>query len=139
MPCHRIEVTEYECAKCSHRWINRVNGKDSPKPTRCTKCKRWDWEEGHWSLTDSWLRRDLRNIESVERGYDRYTWHEPTDLYYNFINISLRPTTEELGLVLKPTSYIDWKYEGNNYKECKRMEGIARQQLMQHIIDSRPV
>jgi len=22
------EVTEYECAKCSYKWINRINGKE---------------------------------------------------------------------------------------------------------------
>jgi hypothetical protein len=46
MPTQKIEVLEYECTKCSYRWINRVNGKDGPKPKRCAKCKRSGWEEG---------------------------------------------------------------------------------------------
>jgi len=28
MPSRKVEVTEYECAKCLHKWINRINGKE---------------------------------------------------------------------------------------------------------------
>src|SRR5215831_18613035 len=41
MPCRKIEVTEYQCAKCSYKWINWIKGKEGPKPKRCSNCKRW--------------------------------------------------------------------------------------------------
>ena len=43
MPIHTIQVSEYQCAKCGYRWINRINGKDGPIPLKCAKCKRIHW------------------------------------------------------------------------------------------------
>jgi len=46
MTIYVIRVKEYECAKCGHKWINRINGKDGPIPERCAKCKRVNWNGG---------------------------------------------------------------------------------------------
>lgn len=111
MPCHKIEVNEYECAKCTYKWINRINGKDGPKPIRCAKCKRWDWEEGYLSNIEKRLRRDLLRIESVEishptmlggRGFNI----APADLCATFLSVYPRPTVQELETVLNPISYL---------------------------------
>jgi len=45
MVTNTITVLEYTCEKCRYKWISRVNGKDRSKPTRCAKCKRWDWDK----------------------------------------------------------------------------------------------
>ena len=83
MPCHKIIVTEYQCAKCSYRWINWIDGKEGPKPKRCAKCKRWDWDEGYLSRIEKQLRRDLLKIEESEIKYSTidYTglYSIPTD------------------------------------------------------------
>ena len=106
-----IEVTEYECAKCSYKWINRINGKDGPKPIRCAKCKRWDWEEGYLSNIEKRLRRDLLRIESVETMHSTMFGETgvniaPTDLCATFLSIYPRPTVQELETVLNPISYL---------------------------------
>jgi hypothetical protein len=106
-----IEVTEYECAKCSYKWINRINGKDGPKPIRCAKCKRWDWEEGYLSNIEKRLRRDLLRIESVETMHPTMFGETgvniaPTDLCATFLSIYPRPTVQELETVLNPVSYL---------------------------------
>lgn len=111
MPCHKIEVTEYECAKCTYKWINRINGKDGPKPIRCAKCKRWDWEEGYLSNIEKRLRRDLLRIESVEISHPTMFGEigfnsAPADLCTCFLNIYPRPTVQELETVLNPISYL---------------------------------
>ena len=103
-------MTEYECAKCTYRWINRINGKDGPKPTRCAKCKRWDWEEGYLSTIQKRLRRDLLKIESVETPHPTMFGGGfnivPTDLCASFLSIYPRPTVKELETVLNPISYL---------------------------------
>jgi len=43
-------------AKCGYKWINRINGKEGPKPKRCAKCKKWDWEEGYLSPLEKRIR-----------------------------------------------------------------------------------
>jgi hypothetical protein len=111
VPCHIIEVTEYECAKCSYKWINRINGKDGRKPLRCAKCKRWDWEEGFLSIIEKRLRRDLLRIESVETPHPTMFGKTgisiaPTDLCATFLSIYPRPTVQELETVLNPISYL---------------------------------
>ena len=111
MPCHKIEVTEYECAKCTYKWINRINGQDGPKPIRCAKCKRWDWEEGYMSTIEKRLRRDLLRIESVETSHptmfgERGFNIAPADLCASFLSIYPRPTVQELETVLNPISYL---------------------------------
>lgn len=37
----KIEVTQYTCQKCKHKWIPRM-GK---KPKVCPECKRDDWDK----------------------------------------------------------------------------------------------
>jgi len=111
MPCHKIEVIECECAKCSYKWINRINGKDGRKPIRCAKCKRWDWEEGYISISEKRLRRDLLRIESVETTHTTMFGETriniaPTDLCTSFLSIYPRPTVQELEIVLNPISYL---------------------------------
>ena len=105
------EVTEYECARCSYKWINRINGKDGRKPIRCAKCKRWDWEEGYLSISEKRLRRDLLRIESVETTHTTMFGETriniaPTDLCTSFLSIYPRPTVQELEIVLNPISYL---------------------------------
>ncbi|MGC2574951.1 MAG: hypothetical protein WA364_25850, partial [Candidatus Nitrosopolaris sp.] len=63
MPSRKVEVTEYECAKCSYKWINWINDKEGPKPKRCSRCKRSNWEEGYLSRIEKRLRLDLLKIE----------------------------------------------------------------------------
>jgi len=111
VPYRIIEVTEYECAKCSYKWINRINGKDGRKPIRCAKCKRWDWEEGFLSIIEKRLRRDLLRIESVETPHPTMFGKTgisiaPTDLCATFLSIYPRPTVQELETVLNPISYL---------------------------------
>jgi hypothetical protein len=111
VPCHIVEVTEYECAKCSYKWINRINGKDGQKPIRCAKCKRWDWEEGFLSIIEKRLRRDLLRIESVETPHPTMFGKTgisiaPTDLCASFLSIYPRPTVQELETALNPISYL---------------------------------
>lgn len=36
-----INVTQYTCEKCGHKWIPRKKG----KPKVCPVCKRMDWQE----------------------------------------------------------------------------------------------
>jgi hypothetical protein len=126
VPYHKIEVIEYECAKCDYKWINRINGKDGPKPIRCAKCKRWDWEEGYLSNIEKRLRRDLLRIESVETvhltmfGETRVNL-APTDLCATFLSIYPRPTVQELEAVLNPVSYFGpYKHHGfpNHGGDC---------------------
>jgi hypothetical protein len=148
MPSHEIKVIEYECAKCGHRRINRVNGKDGPKPTRCAKCKRWDWEEGYLSLNEKRLRSRLRDREGKWHTSSAYfgdlgrnSWCETTELYDKFVNIHPKPTIEEFETVIDPICYrsFEAEYPNNDDKhdENERLEKLARRQLMQHIIDSR--
>jgi hypothetical protein len=127
MPCHKVEVIEYECAKCSHRWINRVNGENGPKPTRCAKCKRWDWELGNLTSDEKWLRRVLVNLGYISK---------------DFLNISPRPTEEELRMIWEPITPI--RRHNRNYDPDNSLDKMSnedymriREQLMQHIIDSR--
>ncbi|MDQ6668482.1 MAG: hypothetical protein M3Y53_09690 [Thermoproteota archaeon] len=91
--------------------MHRINGKDGPKPIRCAKCKRWDWEEGYLSTIEKRLRRDLLRIESVETSYptmfgERGFNIAPSDLCASFLSIYPRPTVQELETVLNPISYL---------------------------------
>jgi hypothetical protein len=107
MPSRKVEVTEYECAKCLHKWINRIN---APKP-RSAKCKRWDWEEGYLSPIQKQLRRDLLKIEEVKEKYSTFFGYTAflsisTDICTTFLSIWPRPTEEELRIVLNPICYL---------------------------------
>ncbi|MGA9151704.1 MAG: hypothetical protein WBZ36_14095 [Candidatus Nitrosopolaris sp.] len=108
MPSRKVEITEYECAKCSYKWINRING---PKPKRCSKCKRWDWEEGYLSRNEKQLRLDLLRIEDNKIKYptmfgDTGFCSIPTDICDTFLGIFPRLTEEELRNVLNPMCYL---------------------------------
>jgi hypothetical protein len=111
MPTSKIEVTEFECAHCGYKWINRVNGKDGPLPERCAKCKRWNWNGGvQEAITDR--ERGLRvRIKHFPRLYEADTWHWrwpgedwsidwPAGLCEEFLNLEPRPTIEELKQVV---------------------------------------
>jgi hypothetical protein len=107
MPSRKVEVTEYECAKCLHKWINRIN---APKP-RSAKCKRWDWEEGYLSPIQKQLRRDLLKIEEVKEKYSTFFGYTAflsisTDICTTFLSIWPRPTEQELRIVLNPICYL---------------------------------
>jgi predicted metal-binding protein len=110
MPCHKIEVTEYQCAKCWYRWINWQNGKEGPKPKRCSRCKRRDWEEGYLSSGEKQLRRNLLNIEKNQVKYSTVFgaafFPIPTNICANFLSICPRPTEYELRVVLNPVCYL---------------------------------
>jgi hypothetical protein len=117
MPCRQVEVTEYECAKCGHKWINRINGKEGPIPKRCAKCKRWDWDEGYLSRLEKRLRRDILKIEVNEirfpaalGGTELYSI--PTDICATFLSIVPRATVEELKVVLNPICYLGPHHHG---------------------------
>jgi hypothetical protein len=111
MPIRKVEVTEYQCAKCSYRWINRINGKEGQKPRRCANCKRSDWEEGYLSSRQKQLRRDLLKIEKNQVKYptvfgDTAFFPIPTDICAAFLGIWPRPTEHELRVVLNPICYL---------------------------------
>jgi len=115
-------VTEYQCAKCSHRWINRRNGKEGPKPERCAKCKKWDWDEGYIPRVEKQLRRDLLKTEEDKTRHseiDGTVFEIPTEICTTFLSIYPRPTEKELRSVLS------------------KKEKHARHDLMQPIINSR--
>jgi hypothetical protein len=118
VPCRKVEVTEYECAKCKYRWINRINGKEGPKSKRCPKCKKWDWDEGHLSRFEKRLRRDLLKIEVNEIRFPAMEGTElysiPTDICATFLSLFPRPTVEELTIVLNPICYLG-PYDYNHH------------------------
>ena len=108
MPSRKVEITEYECAKCSYKWINRING---PKPKRCSKCKRSNWEEGYLSGIEKRLRLDLLKIEDNKIKYptligDTGFCSIPTDICATFLGIFPRLTVKELMTVLNPICYL---------------------------------
>lgn len=119
LPTTRIEVDEYECAKCGHKWISRVNGQDRPKPTRCAKCKNWDWERGYLTAKEDRLQGTIRWLFGYRfKGgmMTNYGWRtEPNALRF----LRLRPSIEEMEMVLK--LYNDNDDDGH----CRKaIEGI---------------
>ena len=121
VPSHKVEVTEYECAKYGHKWINRINGKEGSMPRRCAECKKWDWDEGKLSRNEKRLRRDLLKMEVNEIEYRKIDgtglYPIPTDICATFLSISPRPTEEELKTVLNPICYLgpyDYNHHSHN-------------------------
>lgn len=118
MPIQKIEVSEYQCAYCGYKWINRVNGKDGPLPERCAKCKRAYWNEGKRPKKDfispyeKGLRKRIKGLRKLY--YDNLRWDRenvwtdfatnkwPEDLAEKFLNLQPRPTIEELKQVVYP-------------------------------------
>ncbi|HXX98156.1 MAG TPA: hypothetical protein VEL11_13680 [Candidatus Bathyarchaeia archaeon] len=110
MPCRKVEAIEYECARCSYRWINQINGNEGPKPKRCSRCKTRDWDEGRLSRLEKRLRRDILKAQNKEIrcpflvGTPSYSI--PTDICATFLSIVPRSTIEELTVVLNPICYL---------------------------------
>ena len=108
MPIHRIEITEYECARCGYRWVNRINGKDGPVPIRCAKCKRTSWNRnGLIKNQENGLRRRIRGYKKLYDypsfySGDKIYWS--TDLAEKFLSLSPRPTMAELKQVVYPSN-----------------------------------
>jgi hypothetical protein len=99
VPSKKVMVTQYECAKCKYKWINWRNGKEGPKPKRCAKCKKWDWDEGYKSRTEKQLTRCLIEMEEDDTRYseiDNIVYEIPTDICTTFLTVYPRPTVEEL-------------------------------------------
>ena len=131
MPISKVEVNLYECAKCGYKWVNWKDGKEKPKPNRCAKCKRWDWEEGYLGGYEKHLRRLLMWIERQGgRGCRR---DKLTPICWNFLyNTIPKPTEDELEEVMGPNSreafygfYGDYEKEKQEREERhKRMAEI---------------
>jgi hypothetical protein len=128
MPIHKIEVLEYECAKCGYKWINRYNGKDGPKPKRCAKCKHKFWEQGLMSEQEKSWRRQL------------IKWHY-TPNCMEFLNTVPRPTIKEIMTVIYD---IKKEYEKTIGQRIRLSEESLypeltdmRMKSMQKLIDSR--
>jgi hypothetical protein len=104
MPITRVEVDEYECAKCGYKWISRVNGKDNPRPIRCAKCKRWDWNEGYIDIQERYYRDRLRHKFSRFKAGMFGTFRNVDDDVETLL--VYRPTVEDMRLILEPMCYL---------------------------------
>ena len=166
MPIERIQVLEYECARCGYRWINRVNGHDGPVPKKCAKCKRSGWNGGENDLitpTEMGLRRRIKYFERLYEYAPLYcgiTIDWPNGLCEKFLDINPRPTIEELKQVLYPPGglgltsqnqfthigYVpdpdrpgQWKYDKEEYLKALKREAKKRIELMLQIMKSRGI
>jgi hypothetical protein len=77
MPIQKIEVLEYECARCGYKWINRVNGHDGPVPQKCARCKRSGWNGGEKDLItprEMGLRRRIKYFEILYDNVSSYSF-----------------------------------------------------------------
>ena len=125
----KIEVTEYECAKCHYKWINRYNGKNNPTPKRCAKCKNKFWNEGLMSGAEKEVRNRVRYyIGGIDKSME-------------FLNVVPRPTIEELQSVIKYYNTLIYQSEQQSDDELNQ-EYYAElhnkcDEFMQQIIDSR--
>jgi hypothetical protein len=127
MPIHEIQVKEYECIHCGHKWINydRVKGKDAPMPKKCAKCKRMNWNgKGEGSNYDPILpnERSLRVKLYKYEGYlNEYkgvegTQYRPNELCSVFLNLNPRPNIVELHKALHPIpGYSSYKHRHNHF------------------------
>jgi hypothetical protein len=118
MPIHTIQVSEYECVHCGYKWINRVNGKDGPKPKNCAKCKRVHWNgkdegSGYNPITPS--ERNLRVRLYKFEGYPDGRQYRPNALCEKFLSLNPRPTMQELYEALYPLKYDPHKTDKNSY------------------------
>jgi hypothetical protein len=166
MPIQKIEVSEYECARCGYKWINRVNGQDGPIPQKCAKCKRSGWNGGENDLitpTERGLRRQIKYFEML---YDNVSFYSSTEIDWpkglceKFLKINPRPTLEELNQVLYPPGglwltsqnqdthrgYVPdqdrpgWnKYDREEYLKVLKQEAQWRIELMLQIMKSRGI
>ena len=122
MPIHKIEVSEYECMHCGHKWINRINGKDGDVPIKCAKCKRkywngWDQEypKGNpITPKERSLRMRLHKFEgTLNRALGHGTQYRPNELCNKFLDLNPRPTMQELYKALYP---LGWNPRSTKYK-----------------------
>jgi len=166
MPTYRIEITEFECARCGYKWVNRINGKDGPVPLRCAKCKRTNWNgDALIKGEENGLRRRIRGYKKLYEYASFYSGdeiHWSADLAERFLNLNPRPTIAELkravypkDLPLKPLDSQNqyskrnfvpnpdkpgWlKYDEKEYVKLRNLEAHTRQEIMQRIIDSRDI
>ena len=166
MPIERIQVLEYECARCGYKWINRVNGHDGPIPQKCAKCKRSGWNGGEKDLitpTEMGLRRRIKYFETLYEYAPLYcgiTIDWPNGLCEKFLDIDPRPTIEELKQVLYPPGGLgltsqnhythrgfvpdpdmpgQWKYDKEEYSKTLKREAKNRIELMLQIMKSRGI
>jgi hypothetical protein len=105
MPITRIEVDEYECAKCGYKWISRINGLNKPRPIRCAKGKRWDWNEGYIDSLERWTRDRIRR----KFGRFRTNMFGGRNLVVDDVIERLlvwRPSVYDMRLILTPMSYL---------------------------------
>jgi len=166
MPVSKIQVNEYHCIRCGYKWINRLNGKDGPVPTRCAKCKTSNWDRDAVSPKENGLRRRIKGYKQLYKYAGSY-WNDNSiadcwsdELTEKFLDLNPPPTITELervaeppGLVLRPLSsqnqYIGrgyvpdpekpgWlKYDKEAYIKIIKQEAQKRQQVMRQIIETR--
>lgn len=112
MPIRRVEVNEYECIKCSYKWVSRVNGQDRPKPIRCAKCKRIDWNERYDARRTHyvyavrkkfgyWHRNPKQVGEMILGLYGGWRTEDVADKF-----LAKRPTVDDMKTVLRPMCYM---------------------------------
>jgi hypothetical protein len=162
MPMYKVVVTEYDCVKCGHKWINRVNGVDGPIPQRCSRCKRSNWNRGSPTPKEIGLRRRVHGLKTLYEYQSLALWYEkihwPEGLSEKFLDLGPPPRLEELERVLSAPvlklnsqnqySWRGWvpdpnqtgcmKYDPREYKKLFKEGAQQQQDLMQEIIDSRP-
>lgn len=123
MTITKIEVSEYECVFCGHKWINRVNGVDGPIPEKCAKCKRSHWNKGEGAIMtpeEVGLRRRIKRLPRLYYYTYRYHFDPSSDLGRKYRDAKIddvwdvpltamfltldnpRPTIQELRHVLCP-------------------------------------
>ena len=166
MPIQKIEVSEYECARCGYKWINRINGHDGPVPQKCAKCKRLGRNRGRKELISPTERGLRRQIKYFERLYDNpgFYWSIeidwPKGLCEKFLDMDPRPTIEELKQVLYPPEGLgltsqnqdthrgrvpdpdrpEWmKFDKEEYLKLLKQEAQKRIELMLQIMKSRGI
>jgi hypothetical protein len=119
----KVEVNEYQCAKCGYKWINRVNDKDGPIPKRCAKCKMYNWNRPGRIITpqENGLRRRKRGMKKLYIFAGNY-WNNPslkdcwnTNLVEKFLNLYPPPTIPELLRVANPSGLTIHLTSQNQY------------------------
>lgn len=161
MPIHKIQVLEYECARCGYKWINRINGKDGPIPKNCAKCKRRYWkseDQVHEDITtpaERGLRMRLYRFEgTLNRCLGEGRQYRPNELCEKFLNVDPKPNIHELQHALYPLDwdphkhtnlipnpdrpgYLKYDIEGKEYQKLLEEETQKRREFMKRIIKER--
>ncbi len=163
MPIHKIQVYEYECVHCHHKWINRINGQDGPIPKNCAKCKRQNWKGGDQIDEDlitpgeRSLRMRLYKFEgTLNRCMGEGREYRPNALCEAFLNVNPRPSMKELQYALYPLGwdprqrkwigyvkdpdnpgYLKFDSTGKQHFKLLIEEMITRRNFMKRIIKER--